>query len=98
MRIREWSRGISDLEGRAATGSGERAGEQASFKFVSHEDSCNSGPPLRADDVVPVLVDSPVTDLSAKNAEERQKENSLLTFDFCALNLWRRLACLADHS
>ena len=27
--------GIGDTEGKAATGSGERAGRQASFKFVS---------------------------------------------------------------
>ena len=26
---------MSDIEGKAATGSGERAGKQASFKFVS---------------------------------------------------------------
>ena len=32
---REWSRGISDIEGKAATGSGERVGKRASFKFVS---------------------------------------------------------------
>ena len=29
------SKGISDIEGKAATGSGERAGKRASFKFVS---------------------------------------------------------------
>src|SRR5438067_3749015 len=27
--------GVSDIEGKAAAGSGERAGKQASFKFVS---------------------------------------------------------------
>ena len=27
---------VSDMEGKAATGSGERAGMRASFKFVSH--------------------------------------------------------------
>jgi len=27
--------GISDMEGKAATGSGERAGQRASFKIVS---------------------------------------------------------------
>jgi hypothetical protein len=35
VTIREWSRGISDIEGKAATGSGERVGKRASFKFVS---------------------------------------------------------------
>jgi hypothetical protein len=29
------AQGISDIEGKAATGSGERAGKQSSFKFVS---------------------------------------------------------------
>jgi hypothetical protein len=37
--------GVSDIEGKAATGSGERAGKQASFKFTRHaeafgEDGC----------------------------------------------------------
>ena len=35
VTIREWSRGIGDIEGKAATGSGERVGKRASFKFVS---------------------------------------------------------------
>ena len=42
MRLINWcelvngAEGVSDIEGKAATGSGERAGMRASFKFVSH--------------------------------------------------------------
>src|SRR5438128_12452720 len=38
--------GISDIEGKAATGSGERAGKRASFKFVSMA-FCSKGRRLR---------------------------------------------------
>jgi len=31
--MREWSRGISDIEGKAATGSGERVGEASEFQI-----------------------------------------------------------------
>jgi hypothetical protein len=33
VRIREWSRGIGDIEGKAAKGSGERAGEASEFQI-----------------------------------------------------------------
>jgi hypothetical protein len=51
--------GISDIEGKAARGSGERAGKRASFKFARHAEAFGEGGCLKLsgnkDSVLPEL-------------------------------------------